>query len=42
MRRPTVALVLLGILAALLRRVTRSGSADRDVWTEATTAPDLR
>jgi hypothetical protein len=41
-RRP---LVLLGLsLAGLLalRRKARSAQAEKDLWTEATTAPDLR
>jgi hypothetical protein len=42
MRRPTLLVVLLGAGALLLRRRSRSGRADKDVWTEATTPPDLR
>jgi hypothetical protein len=41
MRRPALLVALLGALAVLLRR-SRSGRAERDVWTEATTPPDLR
>ena len=42
MRRPAVLVVLLTAVAALLRRRSRAGQADRDLWTEATAAPDLR
>ena len=34
-------LALVGAVAVLLRRA-RSGQAERDVWNEATTTPDLR
>jgi hypothetical protein len=39
-RRPALLAALLGAVALLLRR--RSGSQERDVWTQATTPPDLR
>lgn len=42
MRRPTLLVMLLGAGALLLRRRSRAGRADKDVWTEATTPPDLR
>ena len=42
MRRPALLVVLVGALTVLLRRRGRSGQAERDVWTEATTPPDLR
>ncbi len=42
MRRPTLLAVLLGAGALLLRRRSRAGRAEKDVWTEATAAPDLR
>jgi hypothetical protein len=41
MRRPALLVALLGAVAVLLRRA-RSGRAERDVWNEATTTPDLR
>ena len=41
MRRPTILLALLGAGAVLVRRL-RAGRAEREVWTEATAAPDLR
>ncbi len=41
MRRSAALLSLLGAVAYLWR-ATRSGRADRDVWTAATTPPDLR
>ena len=42
MRRPALLATLVGALALLLARRSRSGRAERDLWTEATTAPDLR
>ncbi len=42
MRRPAVLVVLLGAAAVLLRRKARAGQAEKDVWTTATAAPDLR
>ena len=42
MRRSAVLVALFGAGAVLLRRRSRAGRIDRDVWTEATTAPDLR
>jgi hypothetical protein len=41
-RRPTLLIVLLAGLAALARRRSRAGQAEKDLWTEATAAPDLR
>jgi len=41
MRRPALLVALLGAAAMLLRR-SRAGRSDRDVWTQATEAPDLR
>ena len=41
MRRPALLVALLGAIAVLLRR-SRAGQADKDVWTQATAAPDLR
>jgi hypothetical protein len=42
MRRPALLVALLGAVTVLLRRRTRSGQAEKDLWTEATTPPDLR
>jgi hypothetical protein len=42
MRRPALLAALLGAAALLVRRRARVGQADRDVWTQATEAPDLR
>jgi hypothetical protein len=41
-RRPAFLVALLGAGAFLLRRRSRAGRADKDLWTEATAAPDLR
>jgi hypothetical protein len=41
-RRPALLVVLLGAGALLLRRRARAGRAEKDLWTEATAAPDLR
>jgi hypothetical protein len=41
-RRPVLLAALLGVLSVVLRRRSKAGQADKDVWTEATTAPDLR
>jgi MYXO-CTERM domain-containing protein len=41
-RRPALLLVLLGALAAFLRRRSAASRAEQDLWREATTAPDLR
>ena len=41
MRRSAALLTLLGALAWFWRSI-RSGRDDRDVWTAATSAPDLR
>lgn len=42
MRRPALLAALLGVLAVVLRRRSRAGQAEKDLWTEATSAPDLR
>jgi hypothetical protein len=42
MRRPAVLAALLGAVAVLLRRRGKSQRAERDLWNEATTTPDLR
>jgi hypothetical protein len=42
MRRPALLVALVGALTLLLRRRTRAGQAEKDLWTEATAAPDLR
>lgn len=42
MRRPALLVALLGAVTVLLRRRTRAGQAEKDLWTEATTPPDLR
>ena len=42
MRRSAVLAALLGAAVVALRRQSRAGRADRDVWTAATTPPDLR
>lgn len=42
MRRPALLAALLGALAVVLRRRSRAGRAEKDLWTEATAAPDLR
>ena len=42
MRRPALLVALLGFGAVLWRRLARSGQAEKDLWTEATAAPDLR
>ena len=41
MRRPALLVALLGAVTVLLRR-KRAGQAEKDVWTQATAAPDLR
>ena len=41
MRRPALLVVLLGGVLALVRR-SRAARAERDLWAEATVAPDLR
>jgi hypothetical protein len=41
-RRPALLLALLGAVTVLLRRKSKAGQAEKDLWTEATTAPDLR
>ena len=42
MRRPALLVALLGAAAVLLRRKSRSGQAEKDLWTEATAPVDLR
>ena len=42
MRRPALLVALLGALSLVLRRRARAGQAEKDVWTRATAAPDLR
>ena len=42
MRRPALLVALLAGLAVFLKRRAAAGQADKDVWTEATAAPDLR
>ena len=42
MRRSAVLVALLGAGALVLRRRARAGQSDKDVWTAATTTPDLR
>jgi hypothetical protein len=41
-RRPALLAALVAVLSVVLRRRAQAGQADKDVWTEATTAPDLR
>ena len=42
MRRPALLVALLGAVTVLLRRRSRAGQAEKDLWNEATSAPDLR
>ena len=42
MRRPALLVALLGALTVLLRRRAGRGQAEKDLWTEATSTPDLR
>lgn len=42
MRRPVLLLGLLTAGVLVLRRRARAARAERDLWTEATAAPDLR
>jgi len=42
MRRPALLVALLAGLAVVLKRRAAAGQADKDLWTEATAAPDLR
>ncbi len=42
MRRPAFLVALLGTVAVLLRRRSKAQQAESELWTEATTAPDLR
>jgi len=41
-RRPVLLVAVLAAVTALLRRRSQAGRADKDLWTEATAAPDLR
>jgi len=41
-RRPALLVALLAAVTVLLRRRAGAGRADKDLWTEATAAPDLR
>jgi hypothetical protein len=41
-RRPALLVALLGAAAVVLRRRSKAQQAERDLWTEATAAPDLR
>ncbi|MDP3714311.1 MAG: DLW-39 family protein [Mycobacteriales bacterium] len=41
MRKPALILALLGAAAAVLRK-RKAARAEKDLWTEATTTPDLR
>jgi hypothetical protein len=40
-RKPALVLALLGAVAAVLRK-RKAAQAEKDLWTEATSAPDLR
>ena len=42
MRRPALLVALLTAVSVVLRRRAKAGQAEKDVWTEATSAPDLR
>ncbi len=42
MKRPALLVVLLGAAALAARKKARAGQAEKDLWTEATAAPDLR
>jgi hypothetical protein len=41
-RRPALVMALLGAAAVLVRKRSKAQQAERNLWTEATTAPDLR
>ncbi|MDP9100865.1 MAG: DLW-39 family protein [Actinomycetota bacterium] len=41
-RRPVFLLALIGAGAAFLRRRRAAGRTEKNLWTEATTPPDLR
>jgi hypothetical protein len=41
-RRPALLAALLGAAAVLLRRKTKAGQAEKDLWNEATALRDLR
>ena len=42
MKRPALLIALLGAAALVLRQKSRAGRAEKDLWTEATSSPDLR
>ncbi len=42
MRRPALLAAVLGAVALFLTRRGKAQQAERDLWTEATSAPDLR
>ncbi len=42
MRRPALLVLLLGVVAAVLRRRKQAADHEADLWHEATAAPDLR
>ncbi|MGB8650181.1 MAG: DLW-39 family protein [Mycobacteriales bacterium] len=42
MRRPALLAALLGAATVLMRRRGRAQKAERELWTEAAKAPDLR
>ena len=42
MRRPALLALVLGVGAVALNRRRQAQRAERDLWTEATTKPDLR
>ncbi len=42
MRRPALLAAVLAAAAVLLRRRSRAGQSEKDLWTEATATPDLR
>ena len=42
MRRPALLVALLGAGAAFLVRRSRAARSERELWAEATSAPDLR
>jgi hypothetical protein len=41
-RRPALLAALLGAVALAVTRRSKARRAEHDLWTEATTAPDLR
>lgn len=42
MRRPALLAALLGAAAVLVKKRSKAQQAERELWTEATEAPDLR